>query len=269
MANHFTDIDNNDTIDLKINQYNTKLKKQLYYHCQYCEKKFKKPSALKAHSYTHTGEKPHKCSREGCGRSFSILSNLRRHTKHKHSVNNKKDKYELVSKKYERQYSIIQPKTVDDMTNESMTFMMNRHRYLHYHHQYHSLLNNSHNHNTNQCYVPSSPLRPSIVAKIHYLGNRNQIPVRYINTIHDYPYYLLKTSSSPFNKKENEVEDEEEEVNFTLNSIHPYDSPLSASSSSSSSSSSSFFSFKRNETNFNQLDHFLHSDVDTLLTTTI
>jgi uncharacterized Zn-finger protein len=31
--------------------------------------------------YSHTGEKPFACDVEGCGRHFSVVSNLRRHKK--------------------------------------------------------------------------------------------------------------------------------------------------------------------------------------------
>ncbi|ORX93083.1 hypothetical protein K493DRAFT_224094 [Basidiobolus meristosporus CBS 931.73] len=51
------------------------------YHCLICQKGFSRPSSLNTHMYSHTGEKPFKCSHEGCGRSFSVVSNLRRHSK--------------------------------------------------------------------------------------------------------------------------------------------------------------------------------------------
>jgi uncharacterized Zn-finger protein len=31
--------------------------------------------------YSHTGEKPFACDVDGCGRHFSVVSNLRRHKK--------------------------------------------------------------------------------------------------------------------------------------------------------------------------------------------
>ncbi|KAK8844071.1 hypothetical protein IAR55_006865 [Kwoniella newhampshirensis] len=49
--------------------------------CEICSKKFNRPSALITHTSVHTGAKPFMCQREGCGRFFSVQSNLRRHQK--------------------------------------------------------------------------------------------------------------------------------------------------------------------------------------------
>ncbi|CAH1760914.1 7966_t:CDS:2 [Entrophospora sp. SA101] len=46
------------------------------YKCDICQKRFTRPSSLQTHMYSHTGEKL-----EGCGRHFSVVSNLRRHQK--------------------------------------------------------------------------------------------------------------------------------------------------------------------------------------------
>lgn len=61
------------------------------YVCPYCQKKFSRPSSLRIHTYSHTGEKPFVCTEPGCGRHFSVQSNMRRHLRvHRlgRSVNN-------------------------------------------------------------------------------------------------------------------------------------------------------------------------------------
>ncbi len=49
------------------------------YICQTCNKAFSRPSSLRIHSHSHTGEKPFKCPHEGCGKAFSVRSNMKRH----------------------------------------------------------------------------------------------------------------------------------------------------------------------------------------------
>ncbi|ODV58273.1 uncharacterized protein ASCRUDRAFT_19996, partial [Ascoidea rubescens DSM 1968] len=49
--------------------------------CPRCQKQFKRPSSLQTHLYSHTGEKPFQCTWEGCGRLFSVRSNMTRHMK--------------------------------------------------------------------------------------------------------------------------------------------------------------------------------------------
>ncbi|KAK4649320.1 uncharacterized protein QC761_117760 [Podospora bellae-mahoneyi] len=54
---------------------------QKKHKCKVCDKRFTRPSSLQTHMYSHTGEKPFQCEVEGCGRNFSVVSNLRRHRK--------------------------------------------------------------------------------------------------------------------------------------------------------------------------------------------
>ncbi len=49
------------------------------YICQTCNKAFSRPSSLKIHSHSHSGEKPFRCPHAGCGKSFSVRSNMKRH----------------------------------------------------------------------------------------------------------------------------------------------------------------------------------------------
>ena len=49
------------------------------YECHLCHKRFTRPSTLRTHMNSHTGERPYACSATGCGWRFTVLSNLRRH----------------------------------------------------------------------------------------------------------------------------------------------------------------------------------------------
>lgn len=49
--------------------------------CPLCHKVFNRPSGLKTHMHIHTGEKPYKCDWPGCGKHFSVRSNMIRHSK--------------------------------------------------------------------------------------------------------------------------------------------------------------------------------------------
>ncbi|BEJ02526.1 hypothetical protein CcaverHIS631_0703210 [Cutaneotrichosporon cavernicola] len=57
----------------------TEIQKQRRHVCPVCDKRFNRPSSLNTHMSVHTGAKPYQCLREGCGRRFSVSSNLRRH----------------------------------------------------------------------------------------------------------------------------------------------------------------------------------------------
>ncbi|MDI1492618.1 MAG: hypothetical protein OHK93_004400 [Ramalina farinacea] len=49
------------------------------YVCPVCSKAFSRPSSLRIHSHSHTGEKPFLCPHKGCGKAFSVRSNMKRH----------------------------------------------------------------------------------------------------------------------------------------------------------------------------------------------
>ncbi|KAK2797291.1 hypothetical protein FQN49_008993, partial [Arthroderma sp. PD_2] len=55
------------------------------YICRTCNKAFSRPSSLRIHSHSHTGEKPFRCPRPGCGKAFSVRSNMKRHERGCHS----------------------------------------------------------------------------------------------------------------------------------------------------------------------------------------
>jgi len=55
------------------------------YICSTCNKAFSRPSSLRIHSHSHTGEKPYKCPQPGCGKAFSVRSNMKRHERGCHA----------------------------------------------------------------------------------------------------------------------------------------------------------------------------------------
>ena len=70
----------------KFNQSNNRNRHELThqrggrkFECQYCSKKFVQSNDRKEHERTHTGERPHRCVAEGCGRKFKQSSQLRTH----------------------------------------------------------------------------------------------------------------------------------------------------------------------------------------------
>ncbi|ORZ24405.1 hypothetical protein BCR42DRAFT_317957 [Absidia repens] len=52
---------------------------QRKYLCHECYKSFSRPSSLRTHMFSHSGEKPFACPHPGCDRTFSVQSNMRRH----------------------------------------------------------------------------------------------------------------------------------------------------------------------------------------------
>ncbi len=65
------------------------LQTQDRYLCTYpgCDKAFSRPSSLRIHGHSHTGEKPYACPIRGCGKRFSVRSNMKRHEKGCHGGN--------------------------------------------------------------------------------------------------------------------------------------------------------------------------------------
>lgn len=53
--------------------------KRMLHSCKICHKLFERPSTLKTHMNSHTGQRPFSCPNNDCNRSFSVRSNMMRH----------------------------------------------------------------------------------------------------------------------------------------------------------------------------------------------
>lgn len=67
--------------------------------CSICNKVFNRPSGLKIHMHTHTGEKPFTCEWPNCNKRFSVRSNMLRHLK----IHKREERKRNERKLYEEQ----------------------------------------------------------------------------------------------------------------------------------------------------------------------
>ncbi|OWZ65994.1 hypothetical protein AYX15_02667 [Cryptococcus neoformans] len=73
------DLNSREKVKIGIEVSETSSLKGRYHPCSVCAKRFTRPSALRTHMHTHTGERPFICDWPGCGRDFSVQSNCKRH----------------------------------------------------------------------------------------------------------------------------------------------------------------------------------------------
>ncbi|KAF5351801.1 hypothetical protein D9756_007534 [Leucocoprinus leucothites] len=90
------------------------------YDCKFCGKLFNRPSSLRIHLNSHTGEKPFVCPHPDCGRSFSVLSNMRRHAR-VHMNNPREQEPEELNEETSSRSSPTSPSTpnISSMTQEA------------------------------------------------------------------------------------------------------------------------------------------------------
>jgi uncharacterized Zn-finger protein len=67
------------------------------YICTTCNKAFSRPSSLRIHNYSHTGEKPFRCSVAECGKAFSVRSNMKRHERGCHGEPHMQISYDVYA----------------------------------------------------------------------------------------------------------------------------------------------------------------------------
>lgn len=83
------------TLQIPMPSSSQRITKEPRNRCPVCHKVFRRPSSLQIHLVTHTGERMYVCPWEGCNRSFSVKSNMKRHYKlHERNAAQNKSKLE-------------------------------------------------------------------------------------------------------------------------------------------------------------------------------
>lgn len=88
-------------------------KKKNRYGCKFCSKLFSRPSSLRTHVNTHTGDRPFVCPYENCSKEFNARSNMTRHYKSHFKVSS--GGYLLPSGEIVHEKPSLRQLTADDM----------------------------------------------------------------------------------------------------------------------------------------------------------
>jgi hypothetical protein len=175
------------------------------YQCGWCGKRFSRPSSLKIHHHSHTGEKPFACTAPNCGRTFSVQSNLRRHQKCHSTQGTAKgpsnEEGPLVG------YTRMPEGTTQDERPYQRTSHQNAPP---------SAFFNNHNHNYPYQQVGVPPSYPSSELAMNY--SRQGIPqngsIRHHNFAASHPNSFMQSREPMASSSSSTAEDEEDELDI-------------------------------------------------------